>query len=188
MLLVVSFHERKLAKHVKGVREKKRRRDKERAFHRLPPSITRTFSFILCTTLFPIIRSTRNEKYKRERRRTTNLNYPNNYIHGEETALKTSSKLLPPCSGEVWAYIGKISGTGGPNWAIQGHASKYDAWLHDMAVETRPWSRFRGHAAVAHAALQRGPCTCSMSYVLFSAFLFSAPCNSKMGFQSQWLY
>ena len=67
---------RKLTKHVKGVRKKKTRRDKERTFHRLLPSIIRTLAFTLCTTLFPITRSTRNEKYKRGRRRTTNLNYP----------------------------------------------------------------------------------------------------------------
>jgi len=70
---------------VKGVREKKTRRDKERTFHRVSPSITSTLAFILCTTLFPIIRSKRNEKYKRGRSKTTNLNcpkeknYPKNY-------------------------------------------------------------------------------------------------------------
>ena len=66
--------EKKLAKHVKGVREKKISRDKERTFHRVSPSIASTLIFILCTTLFPITRSTRNEKYKKGRRRTTNLN------------------------------------------------------------------------------------------------------------------
>jgi len=71
-----------LAKHVKGVREKKTSRDKERIFYRVSPSITSILAFILCTTLFPITRFTRNEKYKRERRRTTNLNYP-------KTLLKT---------------------------------------------------------------------------------------------------
>jgi len=42
----------------------------------LSPSITRTLAFILCATLFSITRSTRNKKYKKERKRTTNLNYP----------------------------------------------------------------------------------------------------------------
>jgi len=65
--------EKKLAKHVKGVREKKISRDKERTFHRVSPSITSTLAFILCTTPFPITWSTRNEKYKCGRRRTTNL-------------------------------------------------------------------------------------------------------------------
>ena len=51
---MVSCHERKLAKHVKGVREKNTSRDKERTFHRVSPSITSTLAFILCTTLFPI--------------------------------------------------------------------------------------------------------------------------------------
>ena len=37
--------ERKLAKHVKGVRQKKIKRGKERTFHRLSPSITRTLAF-----------------------------------------------------------------------------------------------------------------------------------------------
>ena len=56
----------KLAKYVKGVREKKTSRDKKRTFHRVSPSITGTLAFILCTTLFPITRYTRNEKYKKE--------------------------------------------------------------------------------------------------------------------------
>ena len=55
------------------IREKKTKRDKERTFHRVSPSITITLTFNLCTTLFPITRSTRNEKYKRGER-TTNLN------------------------------------------------------------------------------------------------------------------
>ena len=59
----------KLAKHVKGVREKKIKRGKKRTFHRLSPFITRTLTFQPYTTLSPITRSTRNEKYK-ERRRT----------------------------------------------------------------------------------------------------------------------
>ena len=67
---------RKLAKHVKGVREKKTSRDKGRTFHRVSPSITSTLAFHSFTTLSPITRSTRNEKYKGGRRRTTDLNYP----------------------------------------------------------------------------------------------------------------
>ena len=62
---------RKLAKHVKGVREKKTSRDKERTFHRLSPSIARTLAFHSCITLSPNTRSKRNEKYKGRR---TNLN------------------------------------------------------------------------------------------------------------------
>ena len=73
-MVVGSCHERKLPKHVKGVREKKIRTDKEITFHRLSPSITRTLAFILCTSLFSNTRFTRNEKYKRGRRKTTNLN------------------------------------------------------------------------------------------------------------------
>ena len=69
-------------------------RDEKRTFHRVPPSITSTLAFNLCTTLFSVTRSIRIEKYKRGRRRTTNLNYSNNYIHGEETTLRTSSILL----------------------------------------------------------------------------------------------
>jgi len=49
-------------------------KDKERTFHRVLLSITSTLTFILCITLFPITRSTRNRKYKRGRRRITNLN------------------------------------------------------------------------------------------------------------------
>ena len=64
--LVVSCHAKKLTKHVKGVKEKKIKRDKERAFHRLSPSITSTLAFHPCITLFPITRSARNEKYKEE--------------------------------------------------------------------------------------------------------------------------
>ena len=82
--------------HVKGVKEKKTMRDKERTFHKVSRSITSTLTFILCTTLFLIIRCTRNRKYKRERRRRTNLNNLKNYMRGEETTLKLSSKLFSP--------------------------------------------------------------------------------------------
>ena len=54
---------RKLAKHVKRVREKKTKRGKESTFHRLSLSITSTLAFQTCTTFSPITRSTRNEKY-----------------------------------------------------------------------------------------------------------------------------
>ena len=74
----------KLATHIKGVREKKTMRGKERTFHNLSPSITRTLTFQRCITLSPVTRSTRNRKYKGERRRTTNLNYLT-LQHGEET-------------------------------------------------------------------------------------------------------
>ena len=73
MWLVVSCHESKLAKHVKRVREKKIRRDRERTFHRLSHFITSTLAFHSYTTL---TRSIGNEKYKGGRRRTTKLNYP----------------------------------------------------------------------------------------------------------------
>ena len=63
---MVSCHERKLAKHVKEIREKKTKRDKERTFHNFSPSITNTLTFQLCTTLSPITRSKRNRKYKEE--------------------------------------------------------------------------------------------------------------------------
>ena len=65
-MVVVSCHERKLATHVKGVREKKTKRDKERTFHSLSPSMSITLTFYPCTTLSPITRSKRNEKYKEE--------------------------------------------------------------------------------------------------------------------------
>jgi len=48
-------------------------RDIERTFHRVSPSITSTLAFIICTALFLITWSTRNEKYKRGRRRRANL-------------------------------------------------------------------------------------------------------------------
>ena len=53
-----------MAKHVKGVREKKTKRGKDRIFHNLSYSITRTLTFQPCITLSPITRSIRNEKYK----------------------------------------------------------------------------------------------------------------------------
>ena len=56
----------KLATHLKRVREKKTKRGKESTFHTLSPSITSTLAFQACTTLSPITRSTRNEKYKEE--------------------------------------------------------------------------------------------------------------------------
>ena len=56
---------RKLAKHVKGVREKTNR-DKKKTFHRMSPSIISTLAFILYTTLFPITRSIRKKNTKEE--------------------------------------------------------------------------------------------------------------------------
>ena len=66
---MVSCHERKLAKYVKRVREKKTQRDKERTFHRLSSSITSTLTFHPYTTLFPITRSKRNENTKRKKKK-----------------------------------------------------------------------------------------------------------------------
>ena len=83
----------KLAKHIKGVREKKTKRGKQRTFHRLSPSITSTLAFQPSTTLSPIIRSTRNRKYKGGRRGTTNLNYPK--LQHEEENPKNYSKIPP---------------------------------------------------------------------------------------------
>ena len=70
--LVVSCHEKKLAKHVKRVREKKIKRDKERTIHKLSPFITSTLAFYPCTTLSPITRSTemKNTKEKEEEQLT----------------------------------------------------------------------------------------------------------------------
>ena len=101
---MISCHERKLAKHVKGVRDKKTRRDKERTFHRLSPFITSTLALHPCTTLFPITGSTRNEKSKTGRRRTTNLNYPKNY-NMEKKTLKTILKTPPPSALKIPGYI-----------------------------------------------------------------------------------
>ena len=61
---------RKLAKHVKEVREKTKR-GKERTFHSLSPSLTSTLTFQTCITLFPITRSKRNEKYKEKEEELT---------------------------------------------------------------------------------------------------------------------
>ena len=100
----------KLAKQVKGVREKKTKSDKERIFHKLSPYITSTLAFHPCTTLFPIIRSKRNEKHKRGRRRTTNINYAKNYNMEKKTLktiLKTPQNSFFLCSEDLRVFIGE---------------------------------------------------------------------------------
>jgi len=59
----------------------------------------------------PVTRSTRNEKYKSERSKTTNINYPREK--------KLHSRTPSSCSGEYWAFIGKTNGTGGPYGATR---------------------------------------------------------------------
>ena len=60
---------RKLAKHVKGVREKKTKPGKERTFHRLSPSITRTLIFQPYTTLLLLkdLQEMKNTKRKKKK-------------------------------------------------------------------------------------------------------------------------
>ena len=89
-MLVVSCHERKLAKDVKGVREKKTKRRKESTFHSLSPSITSILAFQTCITLSPITKSTRNGKYKGGKRRRAKLNYPK--LQHEKKNPKTNLK------------------------------------------------------------------------------------------------
>jgi len=52
-------------------------RDKERTFHRLSPSITKTLTFIPCITLFLITWFTKEKK--KERKKKEELNYTNGY-------------------------------------------------------------------------------------------------------------
>ena len=145
---------KKIAKHVKGVREKKTSTDKERSFHRVSPSITRTLVFIFCTTLFHITRSTRNAKYKRGKR-TTNLNYPNNYIHGEETTLKTFSKLLFLQFCSYWAIYR-------PKGAL---GIVYGATRQITTRGSKLWPRKRGNGRAARHRLPRA--VSSSPYLLY---------------------
>ena len=71
-MLVVSCHERKLAKHVKGVRKKKTRRDKERTFHRLSSSIQALLlsSHVLHSFLLYDLQEMKNTKEKEEEQLT----------------------------------------------------------------------------------------------------------------------
>ena len=70
LVVIVSCHERKLAKHVKRVREKKTKRGKERTFHKLSPSITSTLAFQACTTL-SLLQDLQNGKYNVEEEELT---------------------------------------------------------------------------------------------------------------------
>ena len=65
--LVVSCNERKLAKHVKGVREKKIKRGKERIFYRLSLSIKSTLTFQPCTTLSLLLQDLQEMKNTKEK-------------------------------------------------------------------------------------------------------------------------
>ena len=110
---MVSYHERKLVKHVKGVREKKTKRGKVRTFHRLSSSITSTLTSQPCTTLSPITRSTRNGKYKGGRRRTTNLEYPT-LQHEKKTTLLSGYLPIQNTKG---VFIGtRRTGARGKPW------------------------------------------------------------------------
>ena len=59
---------KKLAKHVKEVRQKTKR-GKESTFHSLSPSITSTLTFQTCITLSPVTKS--KTKYKEEEEELT---------------------------------------------------------------------------------------------------------------------
>ena len=138
----------------------------------MSPSITSTLTFILCTTIFPITRPIRNEKYKRERSKITILrrrNCPKNY----------TQELSSLSSGNTRVFIGQ--------WGIRGvvrsRVSKLDVRLHSMIAETPPRSRFSGHAAAVHAAPGRESSTGGMDYVLTSDFLLFAPKISRLGFK-----
>ena len=130
----------KLAKHVKGVGEKKIRGNKERTCHRLSPSITNTLAFHPYTTIFPITRSTRNEKYKGERRRTTNLNCLK-LQHREENPNSGSPQCRTPRG------LLKASGGKGP-WG-QSLAPKYWRNGASTAMETRQKPHFHGYTRLA---------------------------------------
>ena len=77
--------------------ERRKQREVKRTFHKLSPSITSTFAFQSCTTLFPNTGSTRNGKYKEEEERTTKLNYPKTttWRRNPKNYPKNYSKLLP---------------------------------------------------------------------------------------------
>ena len=176
-MVVVSYYERKLAKHVKRVREKTKS-GKERIFHSLSPSITRTLAFQPYITLSPITRSTRNEKYKGARRRTTNLNYPT-LQHGEEnpkTILKTTQKLLSP---RLW----KAPSIYRQNWTTW---YRYGAARQILARGSTPELRKRGPGCVFTAGGAR--CTLIPLSAAYSGFWFWAPGFDETALQSQWLY
>ena len=109
----------------------------------MSPYIISTLTFSLCTTLSPITRSTRNEKYKGGRRRTTNLNYPK-LQNGDENTLKhcISSALETPRGN----YRHQEKGGQGTN-----PGPKYRPGRACTAAETRPGPRFCGPTRAAHA-------------------------------------
>ena len=123
--------EKRLAKHVKGVREKKIKRGKERTFHKLSPSIISALAFQPWTTLSPITRSTRNEKYKRGRRRRTKLNYPKLQQGKKTTQLSVYPSLEPQ---------GVFIGTRGKGARGTTPGPKYGRGRARMAVKMRPKS------------------------------------------------
>ena len=142
----------------------------------------------------PITWSARNGKYKSGRRRTTNLNYPKNYIHEKEnpkTLLKT-----PPL--ELWKSQDIYSRKGNQGEctelrvktreSVRSRSSNLDARLHTRATETWLWPRFHCHNVVGCAP---PPVTC-YHFVPLSAILpgfwIWAPDFDRFTLQSQWLY
>jgi len=150
-------------------------RDKERTFHKVSRSITSTLAFMLCTTLFRITSSIRNRKYKRERRRRTNLNYLKNYIHGEETTLKLSSKLFSP---ELWKSQGTYRQKGAPG-------SVYGATRQITTRVSMVHPRKRGHTGTARAAPSGTRCRLVPLLVVAPGFWIWASGFDRTTFQSQ---
>ena len=108
----------------------------------MSPSITSTLAFILCTTLFPITKSTRNRKYKREKSKTTNLNYPKE----KKLPSKLHSRTLFP---ELWKSQGiyRPRGASGELYGVVRRNSTHDS---------RVWPQKCGHGHVSAAILWPG--------------------------------
>ena len=120
----------------------------------MSPSIISTLTSRPCTTLSSITRSTRNEKYKRGKRRRTKLNYPK-LKYGKKipkTNLKTTQKLLSQVLEKPQGFIGK---RGEPGYCTEPRVKSWRAapqGSRENAAMVAP--RFRGHGRAARCLLR----------------------------------
>jgi len=149
----------------------------------LSPSITSTLAFHPCTTLFFITRSTRHEKYKRGRRRTTNLNYPK-LQYGEKTPKnypKNYSKLLPLLLKTSQGIYRRNRATG----SLYGAACQITA----RGSTTLPRKRDNCHVSAANLGGARGAACCTLSACppVARAACYTLPTCPPVGYTSWFL-
>jgi len=133
-------------------------RDKKRTFHRLSPFITRTLTFIPCSTLFLITWSTKEKKNKRKKKEELNC------TNDRKPILKTF--LVSVCS--YWV----IYRPKGPPGTVYGPARQI--LMRDSIKEPQKRDRCGRTCGTAYHVFL----VCPLS-VCTAGFLITAPCFGR---------